>query len=159
MIQRNSMIPRSLMIQREFQLEVWTLIIQKYTVIPPSSMVLFGCAYPISDETTICNLKNILDNKLFGKALVLSVSCVWPLLDLLNLSQNAACEDRLTCTSSKNLIPSRIHRIRQHRFKGNSVKAAMRCGRFLRRLLALAMLLDAILTWPTDDFNVKILLS
>ena len=44
MIQRNSMIPKSLMIQREFQLEVWTLIIQKSTVIPPSSMVFVGCA-------------------------------------------------------------------------------------------------------------------
>ena len=32
--------PRYLMIQREFQFEVWTLIIQKSTVIPPSSMVL-----------------------------------------------------------------------------------------------------------------------
>ena len=41
MIQRNSMIPRYLMIQRKFQLEVWTLIIQNSTVIPPSSMVLF----------------------------------------------------------------------------------------------------------------------
>ena len=29
------------MIQREFQLEVWTSLIQKSTVIPPSSMVLF----------------------------------------------------------------------------------------------------------------------
>ena len=29
------------MIQRELQLEVWTLIIQKSTVIPPYSMVLF----------------------------------------------------------------------------------------------------------------------
>ena len=35
------MIPRYLMIQKEFQLEVWTLIIQKSTTIPPSSMVLF----------------------------------------------------------------------------------------------------------------------
>ena len=35
------MIPRYSKIQREFQLEVWTLIIQKSTMIPPSSMVLF----------------------------------------------------------------------------------------------------------------------
>ena len=35
------MIPRPLMIQGEFKLEVWTLIIEKSTVIPPSLMVLF----------------------------------------------------------------------------------------------------------------------
>ena len=112
--------------------------------------------------------KNVLVTNLFGKVLTLYVSFVWPLLDLLNLSQNlwqdvmqrdwrishgvlsyrsafknlfnenekhhlmpykgpkcrtersAACETRLTCTLSENLIPSRIHRIRQHRFKGNS---------------------------------------
>ena len=40
-IDNNFVIPKSLMIQKEFQLEVWILIIQKYTVIPPSSMVLF----------------------------------------------------------------------------------------------------------------------
>ena len=33
--------PRYSMIQREFQLEEWTLIIQKSTVMPPSSMVFF----------------------------------------------------------------------------------------------------------------------
>ena len=42
MIQRISMIPMCYMIQREFQLEVWTFIIQKSTVIPPSLMVLFA---------------------------------------------------------------------------------------------------------------------
>ena len=72
--------------------------------------------------------------------------------------RSAACETRLICTLSENLIPSRIHRIRQHGFKGNSVKAVVRCRRFLRRLLALAMLFDAILTWPTDDFIFKIFL-
>ena len=34
MIQMNSMIPKSSKIQREFQLEVWTMIIQKSTCIP-----------------------------------------------------------------------------------------------------------------------------
>ena len=34
------MIPKSSMIQREFQLKVWTSIIQKPTAIPPSSMAL-----------------------------------------------------------------------------------------------------------------------
>ena len=33
------------MIQREFQLEVWTLMIQKSMVIPPSPMVLFFCGH------------------------------------------------------------------------------------------------------------------
>ena len=42
MIQRNLMIPSYLMIQREFQLEVWALIIHKSMVIPPSSLVLFS---------------------------------------------------------------------------------------------------------------------
>ena len=41
MIQKNLTIPSYLMIQREFRLEVGTLIIQKSKVIPPSSMVLF----------------------------------------------------------------------------------------------------------------------
>ena len=41
MIQKNLMIPSYLMIQREFRLEVGTLIIQKSKVIPPSSVVLF----------------------------------------------------------------------------------------------------------------------
>ena len=41
MIQRNSMIPRYSMIQREFRLEVWTLIILKSMITPPSLMVLF----------------------------------------------------------------------------------------------------------------------
>ena len=42
-IQGILMITKSSMIQREFQLEVWvwTLIIQKSTVIPQSSMVLY----------------------------------------------------------------------------------------------------------------------
>ena len=35
------MIPNSSMIQNEFQLGVWTLIILKCTVIPPSSMVMY----------------------------------------------------------------------------------------------------------------------
>ena len=42
MIQRNSMISWYPLIQREFQLEVWTLIIQESTVIPSSSMVLLS---------------------------------------------------------------------------------------------------------------------
>ena len=41
MIQRNSMIPKSSMIQKEFQLKVFALIAQKSTVIPPSSMLFF----------------------------------------------------------------------------------------------------------------------
>ena len=45
MIQRNSIIPKSSMIQREFQLEVWTLTTQKSTVIPPSCTVLFSCHF------------------------------------------------------------------------------------------------------------------
>ena len=40
MIQKNLTIPSYLMVQREFRLEVGTLIIQKSKVIPPSSMVL-----------------------------------------------------------------------------------------------------------------------
>ena len=40
------------------------------------------------DDATISNLKNILLTNLFGKVLTLTVSFVWPLLDLLNLSQN-----------------------------------------------------------------------
>ena len=52
MIQRNSLIPRYLMIQKEFQLEVGALIIQKSTVIPPSSMVLL---YQL-----VCNLYKCL---------------------------------------------------------------------------------------------------
>ena len=36
-IQNDLMIPKSSMIQREFQLDAWTLVIQKFTVIPPSS--------------------------------------------------------------------------------------------------------------------------
>ena len=46
------MIPRYLMIQKEFQLEVAALIIQKSTVIPPSSMVLL---YQL-----VCNLYKCL---------------------------------------------------------------------------------------------------
>ena len=34
------MIPKSSMIQRKFELEAWTLIIQKSMLIPPSSIVL-----------------------------------------------------------------------------------------------------------------------
>ena len=45
MIQRNSMITRYLMIQRELQLEVWTSIIQRSREIPSSSIVI-----PIHDE-------------------------------------------------------------------------------------------------------------
>ena len=41
MIQKNLMIPNSSMIQKEFQLVVWTLIILKSTVIPLSSMVMY----------------------------------------------------------------------------------------------------------------------
>ena len=41
MIQGILMITKSPMIQRGFQLEVWTLMIQKSTVIPQSSMVLY----------------------------------------------------------------------------------------------------------------------
>ena len=41
-IQNNSMILKSSMIQQEFRLDAWTLIIQKFTVTPPSSMVLFS---------------------------------------------------------------------------------------------------------------------
>ena len=41
-IQNNLMILKSSMIQREFQLDAWPLIIQKFTVVPPSSMVLFS---------------------------------------------------------------------------------------------------------------------
>ena len=44
MIGRNSMIPES-SIQREFQLGVWTLIIQKTTVNHPSSMVLLSLVF------------------------------------------------------------------------------------------------------------------
>ena len=47
MIQKNLMIPSYLMIQREFRLEVGTLIIQKSKVIPPSSMVSFNFAFVI----------------------------------------------------------------------------------------------------------------
>ena len=41
MIQRNSMIPKSSMIQKEFQLKVCAFIAQNSTVIPPSSMLFF----------------------------------------------------------------------------------------------------------------------
>ena len=44
-IQNNLMILKSSMIQREFQLDAWTLIIQKFTVIPPSSMVLLFSSF------------------------------------------------------------------------------------------------------------------
>ena len=40
-IQGILMITKSSMIQREFQLEVWALIIQSSTVIPPSLIILF----------------------------------------------------------------------------------------------------------------------
>ena len=60
-IQRNFMIPRYLMIQREFQLEVWTLIIQKSTVIPSSSMVLFTLLPPLTLFIhTICTIQTAL---------------------------------------------------------------------------------------------------
>ena len=41
MIQKILMIPNSSIIQNEFQLVVWTLIILKSAVIPPSSMVMY----------------------------------------------------------------------------------------------------------------------
>ena len=50
------MIPKSLMTQQEFQLEEWTSIIQKFTVIPPSSMDLFlekSSAVTVSFQTPI----------------------------------------------------------------------------------------------------------
>ena len=43
------MIPRHSMIQTEFQLEIWTFIIQKSMVIPPSSLVLFLLIMDILD--------------------------------------------------------------------------------------------------------------
>ena len=56
--QRNSMIFMYSMIQREFQSEVWTLINQKSTVTPPSSMILFlkRRNVPLSSSSSSSNL-------------------------------------------------------------------------------------------------------
>ena len=61
MIQRNLMITRYLMIQREFQLEVWTWIIQRSRVIPSSSIVI-----PIHDEW-ILEYSNARVSRIFYK--------------------------------------------------------------------------------------------
>ena len=63
-IQNNSMILKSSMIQREFQLDAWTLIIQKFTVIPPSSMVLFSPqALKASPSSISAGLTQVLSRK------------------------------------------------------------------------------------------------
>ena len=59
MIWSNSMIPRPLMIQGELKLEVWTLIIEKSTVIPPSLMVLFSSALVLNLEMLLLAKENI----------------------------------------------------------------------------------------------------
>ena len=58
MIQWNSMIPKYLMIQWDNPLEVWTLIIQKSTVIPPSSMVLFNLFFTFGNAC-LMSLSNL----------------------------------------------------------------------------------------------------
>ena len=65
MIHNNLVLPKSSMIQREFQLEVWILKIQMSTVIPPSSMVLFfhlfhlvNLSFSFTDKNIKFNLSN-----------------------------------------------------------------------------------------------------
>ena len=53
MIQRNSMIPKSLMTKREIQLGVWTAIIKKYTVIPVLYYKLSSLSYPVLKKTEV----------------------------------------------------------------------------------------------------------
>ena len=52
------MTPNYLMIQSEFQLGIWTLVIQKSTVIPPYSMVLFSLNSFYLDLTKIIEKEN-----------------------------------------------------------------------------------------------------
>ena len=66
------MIQSNPMIRREFQLEVWTLMIQKSMVVPPSPTVLYNYRYiggliaPIARRHFVyCNIYQICSSQLF----------------------------------------------------------------------------------------------
>ena len=62
--------------QREFQLKVWTLIIQMSTVIPPSSMVLFNVWFGSNLWTNVFNNNNNNKDVMISPQLFISIICI-----------------------------------------------------------------------------------